>query len=57
MAMQQGVTLSAFPRVIVAARISKSGRPQGGSGDYVGASKPVANDAAGVTVLIDSAVR
>jgi cytochrome c-type biogenesis protein CcmH len=57
MAMQQGVTVSAFPRVIVAARISKSGRPQPGAGDYEGASKPVANDAAGVTVLIESAVR
>jgi cytochrome c-type biogenesis protein CcmH len=57
MAMAPGMTLSAHPRVVVAARISKTGQAAPQPGDLQGSSKPVANDASGVTVLIDSVVK
>lgn len=57
LSMAQGMTVSAYPKVIVTARVSKSGKPQAAPGDLQGTSKPVANDAAGVAVLIDSVVR
>jgi cytochrome c-type biogenesis protein CcmH len=57
MAMAQGMTVSAHPKVVVTARISKSGSAKPAPGDLQGASQPVANDASGVTVLIDSVVR
>lgn len=56
LAMAQGMTVSSQPKVVVSARIAKSGRPAAAAGDLQGASKPVANDAAGVEVLIDSVV-
>ena len=56
MAMAPGMTLSAFPRVIVSARVSKSGGAAPQPGDLQGASAAVANDAAGVKVLIDKVV-
>jgi cytochrome c-type biogenesis protein CcmH len=57
MAMAPGMRLSGFPRVIVAARVSKSGDAAPRPGDLQGSSAPVANDASGVTVLIDSVVK
>ena len=57
MAMAPGMALSAHPRVIVTARISKSGQAAPQAGDLQGASKPVANDATSVTVVIDTVVR
>lgn len=57
MAMAPGMTLSAHPRVVVTARISRSGQAAPQPGDLQGASKPVANDATGVTVVIDTLVR
>ena len=57
MAMAPGMKLSAHPRVIVGARVSKSGDPAPKPGDLQGASAPVANDAQGVSVVIDSVVR
>jgi len=57
MAMAQGLTVSAHPRVVVTARIAKSGAAKAAPGDLEGKSAPVANDAAGVNVLIDSVVR
>jgi len=57
MAMAPGMTLSAFPRVVITARVSRSGQAAAQPGDLQGASKPVANDASGVSVLIDSEVR
>ncbi len=57
LAMAQGVTVSSQPKIVVTARIAKSGKPQAAAGDLQGASKPVANDAAGVDVVIDSVVR
>ena len=56
MAMAPGASLSSSPKVIVGARISKSGSPTAQSGDLQGLSPPVANDASGVTVVIDSVV-
>jgi cytochrome c-type biogenesis protein CcmH len=57
LAMAQGMTVSSQSKIVVTARIAKSGKPQATAGDLQGASKPVANDAAGVEVLIDSVVR
>jgi cytochrome c-type biogenesis protein CcmH len=57
MAMAQGLTVSAHPRVVITARIAKSGGAKPAPGDLEGKSSPVANDAAGVNVLIDSVVR
>ena len=56
MAMAQGLKVSAFPKIVVTARVSKSGGAKPAPGDLQGASAPVANDAAGVKVLIDSVV-
>jgi cytochrome c-type biogenesis protein CcmH len=57
MAMAQGLTVSAHPRVVVTARVAKSGSAKPAPGDLEGKSPPVANDASGVAVLIDSVVR
>ena len=57
MAMAPDLRLSGFPRVIVAARVSKSGNAAPQPGDLQGLSVPVANDARGVSVLIDSVVK
>ena len=57
MAMAPGMTLSAHPRIVVTARVSKSGGATPQPGDLQGASQAVANDARGVDVLIDSVVR
>jgi cytochrome c-type biogenesis protein CcmH len=57
MAMSPAMKLSAFPKVVVAARVSKSGTATAQPGDLQGASAPVANDDSGVTVVIDSLVR
>jgi cytochrome c-type biogenesis protein CcmH len=56
-AMTPAMKLSAFPQVIVAARVSKSGTATAQPGDLQGTTKPVANDSNGVTVLIDTVVR
>ena len=56
LAMAQGMTVSSQPKIVVTARIAKSGKPQAAPGDLQGASQPVANDAAGVDVVIDSVV-
>jgi cytochrome c-type biogenesis protein CcmH len=53
MAMAPGLNLSSFPRVVVGARISKSGTAASQAGDLEGLSAVVANDAAGVAVVID----
>jgi cytochrome c-type biogenesis protein CcmH len=56
MAMAPAMKLSGQPRVIVGARVSKSGDPAPKPGDLQGASAPVANDAQGVNVVIDTVV-
>jgi cytochrome c-type biogenesis protein CcmH len=57
MAMAPGMNLSAHPRVVVVARVSRSGSPAAQPGDLQGASAPVASDASGVAVVIDSVVK
>jgi len=56
MAMAPGMKLSAFPRVVVGARVSKAGSATPQAGDLQGASAVVANDATGVKLVIDSVV-
>jgi cytochrome c-type biogenesis protein CcmH len=56
MAMRPGLELSAFPRVIVAARVSKSGSAMPASGDLEGESSPVTPGAKGVSVTIERQV-
>jgi cytochrome c-type biogenesis protein CcmH len=57
MAMTPQMKLSAFQRVVVGARISKSGNATPQPGDLQGLSAPVANRAQGVSVVIDGEVR
>jgi cytochrome c-type biogenesis protein CcmH len=57
MALAPGMTISAHPRVVVTARVSKSGGATPQPGDLQGASAAVANDASGVDVTIDAVVR
>jgi cytochrome c-type biogenesis protein CcmH len=57
MAMAQGLKISAYPKVVVSARISKQGTANAQPGDLQGASPAVANNASGVTVTIDTVVR
>jgi cytochrome c-type biogenesis protein CcmH len=56
MAMAPDRKLSAAQEVVVGARISRSGNPMPQSGDVQGLSPPVKVGAAGVTVVIDTAV-
>jgi cytochrome c-type biogenesis protein CcmH len=55
MAMTPGLELSSFPRVVIGARISKSGSALPQAGDLQGQSQAVAPGAKGVLVTIDSA--
>jgi cytochrome c-type biogenesis protein CcmH len=56
MAMAPGMNVSAFSRVVITARVSRSGNARPEPGDLQGASKPVANDAKGVVVEINQVV-
>ena len=57
MAMTPAMKLSAFPKVVVAARVSKSGTATAQPGDLQGTSAAVANDASAVNVVIDRELR
>jgi cytochrome c-type biogenesis protein CcmH len=57
MAMAPGMNLSAHPRVVVGARVSKSGQPMPQPGDFEGVSAPVNVGATGVTVVIATEIR
>ena len=57
MAMAPGLSLSKFPKVVVTARVSRSGQPTAQPGDLQGASAPVANDEKNVSVIIDTVVK
>ena len=54
MAMAPALKLSGFARVIVGARISKSGNATPQPGDLQGFSSVLANDSKGVTIVIDA---
>ena len=56
-AMTQGMTLSSQERVVIGARISKSGNATPQRGDLEGLSQPVAVGATGVNVLVNSETR
>ncbi|MGH8759886.1 MAG: tetratricopeptide repeat protein, partial [Burkholderiales bacterium] len=57
MAMMPEMKMSAFNKVIVGARVSKSGSAQPAAGDLEGASATVSPGADGVTVAINQVVR
>jgi cytochrome c-type biogenesis protein CcmH len=57
MAMTPEMTLSKFPRVVVGARVSRSGSATPQPGDLEGVSAPVASTATGVTVTIANETR
>ena len=57
MAMAPGMNLSGQPRVVVGARVSKSGSATPQPGDLQGVSPVVASNAQGVAILIDTLVR
>ena len=57
MAMAPGMSLSGFPRVVVGARVSKSANATAQPGDLQGLSPPVASNAEGVSIVIDTVVR
>lgn len=56
MAMAPGMTLSSHAKVVVAARISRSGNPIAQKGDLEGASLPVASTASGLSIVISRVV-
>lgn len=53
MAMGPNLRISAYPRIVVSARVSRSGEAQPRSGDLLGHSEAVAPGATGVKVIID----
>lgn len=57
MAMAPTMKLSAFPQVVVGARISKSGQATPQPGDYEAVSAPVGSSADGVKLVINQPVR
>ena len=57
MAMAPGMALSNYPRIVVTARVSRSGQAAPQPGDLQGSSRAVANDAQTVRVTIDTVVR
>ena len=56
MAMAPGATISSQPKVVVAARVAKSGNTIAQKGDIEGASEPVAPGARGVKVVLSRIV-
>lgn len=55
MSMMPGMTLSSFPRIVIGARISKSGRPTTSPGDLQGQAGPLAPEKDhGYAVTVDS---
>jgi cytochrome c-type biogenesis protein CcmH len=56
-AMSPASRLSLFPKVVISARVSKSGQAQPSAGDLSGQSAAVANDASGVGVEINEVVK
>ena len=56
MAMAPQLALSKFPRVVVIARVSRSGQATAQPGDLQGTSPAVSNDASGIAIVIDTVV-
>jgi cytochrome c-type biogenesis protein CcmH len=56
MAMAAGARISSFPRVVVVARVSKTGQAMPQPGDLSGQSAPVAPGAKGIDLSIDEVV-
>lgn len=56
MAMWPDAKVSAFPRVVITARVSKSGEGQARPGDLEGHSPPVAAGASGLQIAIANVV-
>lgn len=56
-AMAPGLRLSLHPKVVISARISKSGQAMPETGDLVGESAAVANTATGVAIEISQVVK
>lgn len=57
MAMSPQARLSLFPKVVISARVSKSGQAQPSPGDLSGQSSAIANDASGVVIEINEVVK
>ena len=57
MAMSPAAKLSSQPRVVVGARISRSGNAMPQPGDLEGVSPPVSNSASGVKIVIEREVQ
>jgi cytochrome c-type biogenesis protein CcmH len=56
-AMAPGMAISAFDRVIVGARVSRSGTAAPKPGDFEGVSAPVKPGTSGIRVSIDAEIR
>lgn len=56
MAMTPEAKLSAFEKVVISARVSRTGDVKAKPGDLQGESAPVASNAGGVSIVIDSIV-
>jgi cytochrome c-type biogenesis protein CcmH len=57
MAMQPQLKLSGFDKVVVLARVSKSGTPMAQPGDLEGSAGVVKPGTKGLNITIDSAVK
>ncbi|MBA4178124.1 MAG: c-type cytochrome biogenesis protein CcmI [Leptothrix sp. (in: Bacteria)] len=57
MAMSPAAKMSLFPKLVIGARISKSGQAAPAPGDLTGQSAPVANNASGLVVEINEVVK
>ena len=55
--MSPASRLSVFPKIVISARVSKSGQAQPSAGDLSGQSAAIANDASGVVVEINEVVK
>lgn len=57
LAMSPATRLSVFPKVVISARVSKSGQATPTAGDLTGQSAPVANNARGVVIEINETTK
>jgi len=57
MAMSPGAKLSLFPKVVVTARVTKSGQAVPAAGDLTGQSAPIAPTASGLMIEINEVVK